>query len=87
MCEPTRTSAIVALAVVPPCSGKLHVGDGLGDGEGVAAGDGVGAGDGVVVGDGELVCVGVAGGLPPLGPAEPQATSRIEIAINAVTRM
>lgn len=85
MCEPTRTSAIVALAVVPPCSGKLHVGDGLGDGEGVAAGDGVGAVE--VVGDGEVVCVGVAGGLPPLGPAEPQATSRIEIAINAVTRM
>lgn len=85
MCEPTRTSAIVALAVVPPCSGKLHVGDGLGDGEGVAAGDDVGAVE--VVGDGEVVCVGVAGGLPPLGPAEPQATSRIEIAINAVTRM
>jgi hypothetical protein len=75
----------VALAVVPPCSGKLHVGDGLGDGEGVAAGDGVGAVE--MVGDGEVACVGVAGGLPPLGPAEPQATSRIEIAINAVTRI
>jgi hypothetical protein len=42
----------------------------------------VGDGDG----DGEVVCVGVAGGLPPPGPVVPQATRRIETAINAVTR-
>jgi hypothetical protein len=78
---------IVALDAVPPCSGKLHAGDGLGDGEGVAVGDGVRAGDGVGVGDGVVVCVGVAVALPALGPEEPQATSRIKIAINAVTRM
>jgi hypothetical protein len=66
---------IVASDPEPPCSGK-QVGEGLGDGEGVAVGDG----------DGEVVCVGVAGGLPPPGPAVPQATRRIETAINAVTR-
>jgi hypothetical protein len=47
----------------------------------------VGTGDGTVLGDGEAICVGVAGGLPPVGPPEPQATNRIEIAINTVTRM
>jgi hypothetical protein len=78
---------IVARDAVPPFSGRLHAGDGLGDGAGVALGDGVGTGDGAVLGDGEVICVGVAGALPPVGPPEPQATNRIEIAINAVIRM
>jgi hypothetical protein len=46
----------------------------------------VGTGDGTVLGDGEAISVGVAGRLPPVGPPEPQATNRIEIAINALIR-
>lgn len=78
---------IVALAGVPPIRGKVHAGDGLGLGDGVRAG--VGDAEGEVLGAGlaEVVGVGVAGGLLPLGPAVPQATTRTESAIQDATRM
>lgn len=77
---------MVALADVPPFRGRVHVGDGLGFGDGVVDGDGVGDGEADGVGLDEVVGVGVAGGLPPLGPA-PHATSKIESAMQAMTRM
>jgi hypothetical protein len=76
---------MVALADVPPIRGNVHVGDGLGFGDGF--GEGVGDGDGEADGAGLAEVVGVAGGLPPLGPAVPHATSKIESAIQAMTRM
>jgi hypothetical protein len=79
----------VALPGVPPVSGKVHVGDGLGFGDVFGDGDGDGVGDGEADGAGlaEALGVGVAGGLPPVGPDGPQAASRIESPIQAMTRM
>jgi hypothetical protein len=78
---------MVALADVPPCRGRVHVGDGLGFGDAVGDTDGVGDGEADGAGLVEVVGVGVAGGLPPVGPAAPHATSRIESPIQAMTRM
>ena len=77
----------MALADVPPVSGKVHVGDGLGFGDGCGDGDGVGDGEADGAGLAEALGVGVAGGLPPVGPDVPQAASRIESPIQAMTRM
>lgn len=87
MCEPTRTSVIVALADVPPCKGRVQVGDGLGVGDGVAVGVGMGEGEALGVGLAEVVGEGVAGGLPPVGPAVPQATAKTKSANDATARM
>ena len=84
---------MVALADVPPCKGSVQVGDGLGVGDGAAVGVGVGvgefegAGEALGVGLADAVGEGVAGGLPPVGPAVPQATTRIKSAIDATPRM
>jgi hypothetical protein len=84
---------IVALADVPPCKGRVQVGDGLGVGDGAAVGVGVGIGEGEGEGDAldvglaEVVGEGVAGGLPPVGPAVPQATAKTKSANDATARM
>jgi hypothetical protein len=73
----------VALADVPPVRGKVHAGDGLGFGDADGVGDGEPDGAGLA----EALGAGVAGGLPPVGPDVPQAASRIESPIQAMTRM
>lgn len=74
---------MVALDAVPPCSGKAHVGDGLAIGDGVGAG----LGEGEAAGDGEVAWVGVADGVPPVGPGEPQAANKSDRATSAVILM
>ena len=82
---------IVALADVPPCKGRVQVGDGLGVGVavGVAVGmrEGEGEGEALDVGLAEVVGEGVTGALPPVGPAVPQATAKTKTANEATARM
>jgi hypothetical protein len=80
---------IVALADVPPSKGRVQVGDGLGVGDGaaVAVGMGEGEGEALDVGFAEVVGEGGTGGLPPVGPAVPQATAKTKSANDATARM
>ena len=67
----------------------MQVGDGLGVGDGAAVGVGMGESEGEAldVGLAEVVGEGVTGGLPPVGPAVPQATAKTKSANDAAARM